>query len=327
MAKVLVLEDNPEMLATILDILTDYCDHSDTQEDLELTGFPTPEEALEWARWNNFDLMITDVRMAGFADGIGTLTEIKKIRPKIYSIVITGFTDDTAPARAMKTGAEYFLYKPVQYQKLLNTVEQVLQTQREHTTYQSVLKGIFKSSARFLQSLTGKQVEQELTLDDARLNCYKAFYTGLQSKNVTIGAALNLWDILLRLELTYDSMAKIFGPEAEQQKAYYERLQRMAEEFATSRDVGRLGPRRPPQISKPYFPNFYHQVQEAAVSLPAIIGAPLFWHYHASRGQLPTGKAAIVFKQLFQTDPHASKKTQVKEMKFSELLKILEATA
>ena len=94
MAKVLVLEDNPEMLATVLDILTDYCDHSDTQEDLELTGFPTPEEALEWARWNNFDLMITDVRMAGFADGIGTLTEIKKIRPKIYSIVITGFTDD-----------------------------------------------------------------------------------------------------------------------------------------------------------------------------------------------------------------------------------------
>lgn len=151
MAKVLVLEDNPEMLATVLDILTDYCDHSDTQEDLELTGFPTPEEALEWARWNNFDLMITDVRMAGFADGIGTLTEIKRIRPVPGVFVITGFTDDTAPARAMKTGAEYFLYKPVQYQKLLNTVEQVLQTQREHTTYQSVLKGIFKSSARFLE--------------------------------------------------------------------------------------------------------------------------------------------------------------------------------
>lgn len=139
-------------------------------------------------------------------------------------------------------------------------------------------------------SLTGKQVEQELTLDDARLNCYKAFYTGLQSKNVTIGAALNLWDILLRLELTYDSMAKIFGPEAEQQKAYYERLQRMAEEFATSRDVGRLGPRRPTPNLKALLPNFYHQVQEAAVSLPAIIGAPLFWHYHASRTSYPPAK-------------------------------------
>ncbi len=74
---------------------------------------------------NNFDLIITDQTMPELT-GKELIEEIKKLRPEMLTILITGFSSKINEEEARQMGVSAFLMKPVDYQKLSQVIRDVL---------------------------------------------------------------------------------------------------------------------------------------------------------------------------------------------------------
>jgi len=72
------------------------------------------------------DLLITDVKMPG-KDGIQLLMEVRKQRPWLPVLVVTGFGDVPMAVRALKEGAADFIEKPLDREGFLKTVQVLLE--------------------------------------------------------------------------------------------------------------------------------------------------------------------------------------------------------
>lgn len=88
---------------------------------LKVNAVTNGEAAIEQAKDKNFDAIIVDLAMPGI-DGIETLKRIKKDRPDLEIIILTGQATVKSGIEAMKLGAEDFLEKPVDLKVLLEKI-------------------------------------------------------------------------------------------------------------------------------------------------------------------------------------------------------------
>ncbi len=73
----------------------------------------------------SFDLVITDIRMAGLS-GLDILSAIKKFQPRLPVIVVTAFGGEEVCRRSMARGADGYLEKPVHFDKLRTLVHDMV---------------------------------------------------------------------------------------------------------------------------------------------------------------------------------------------------------
>jgi YesN/AraC family two-component response regulator len=71
-------------------------------------------------------LVITDISMP-IMNGLEMLKQIKKTDPKVHAVVISAHNDTTNLIKAIETGVEHFLIKPIEPEKMLQTFQKVLQ--------------------------------------------------------------------------------------------------------------------------------------------------------------------------------------------------------
>jgi DNA-binding NtrC family response regulator len=107
---VLLVDDEPEFLETLVKRLR--------KRKLNATGAKSGEEALEVMRSEPVDVVVLDVKMPGM-DGIETLREIKKIRPLVEVIMLTGHANMEVAITGMELGAFDYLMKPMDIDELL----------------------------------------------------------------------------------------------------------------------------------------------------------------------------------------------------------------
>src|SRR5207253_2691574 len=90
-----------------------------------VAGAATGDEALRILKERHFDLLITDVIMPD-GDGIGLITELKKLNPAARILVISGggkyFLANECVAIAERMGAHAALFKPFFRTNLLEAV-------------------------------------------------------------------------------------------------------------------------------------------------------------------------------------------------------------
>jgi len=87
--RILIIDDEPDMLILLKRIITEETEH-------ELVTESNPVKALDILKGSCFDLLITDLRMPGL-DGITILDEVKRIRPRTFVLVMTAYaTIETA---------------------------------------------------------------------------------------------------------------------------------------------------------------------------------------------------------------------------------------
>lgn len=84
------------------------------------------KEAMEKLKQQDFDLIISDVRMPGI-DGIEGIAGIREYlkkqgRPPIPEILITGYADVETYKRATQLNVADYIYKPFDTQDLLDVV-------------------------------------------------------------------------------------------------------------------------------------------------------------------------------------------------------------
>ena len=78
-------------------------------------------EALDWLGRDDFDVVVMDVSMPGL-DGLECMAEMKKVRPEIEVIILTGHASINAGLLGMKKGAFDYCLKPVDFDELFEKI-------------------------------------------------------------------------------------------------------------------------------------------------------------------------------------------------------------
>ncbi len=113
--KLLVVDDEPDFLETLVKRMT--------ARKIEVTGVESGYKALEFLDGQDVDVIILDIKMPGM-DGIETLREIKKKKPLVEVILLTGHASVESGIQGMQLGAFDYVMKPVPLDELLEKVRQ-----------------------------------------------------------------------------------------------------------------------------------------------------------------------------------------------------------
>lgn len=92
---------------------------------LEVTCFTNAADCLKALDTADCDLLITDVNMPDM-DGVELLERVKRIRPGLPVLIITGYGNIPLAVRAVKAGAFDFVEKPLERVAFLRSVESAL---------------------------------------------------------------------------------------------------------------------------------------------------------------------------------------------------------
>ena len=119
MSKILIIEDEPAIRRVLTKILSEENDTYivDEAED-GLKG-------LEKVKNEDYDLVLCDIKMPKM-DGEELLEAVKKIKPEIPIVMISGHGDMETAINTMRLGAFDYISKPPDLNRLLNTVRNAL---------------------------------------------------------------------------------------------------------------------------------------------------------------------------------------------------------
>lgn len=113
--KILVVDDEDDFRETIVKRLQ--------KRKMKAWGAESGEKALELIEAQPFDVVVLDVKMPGL-DGIDTLREIKKRKPLIEVILLTGHASMESGIEGMKLGAYDYVMKPANLEELIEKMRQ-----------------------------------------------------------------------------------------------------------------------------------------------------------------------------------------------------------
>ena len=114
MAKIVFVDDEPEMLNTVSSVFTELGHEVYTAED--------GKEGLRLILEHEPGLSFVDVRLGGLK-GMEVLRQIKAKKPALKIIIFTGFNETQIDEDAVKYGAVMCLHKPVGLQDLIGIIE------------------------------------------------------------------------------------------------------------------------------------------------------------------------------------------------------------
>jgi signal transduction histidine kinase len=117
-SKVLVVDDEQSVATTIKAILQ--------LDGNEVTAVTSGKEALALLRDNEYDVVLTDLRLDDL-DGIEILRETQKLWPDTVSIMLTGYASLESAVSALRGGAYDYLIKPSDVDELRATIGRALE--------------------------------------------------------------------------------------------------------------------------------------------------------------------------------------------------------
>jgi len=119
MAKILVIEDEASIRRVLVKIL------SEENKNYQLEEAEDGLIGIEKIKDEEYDLVLCDIKMPKM-DGIEVLEAIKKIKPEVPVVMISGHGDLDTAVNTMKMGAFDYISKPPDLNRLLNTVRNAL---------------------------------------------------------------------------------------------------------------------------------------------------------------------------------------------------------
>ncbi|MCP5046123.1 MAG: sigma-54-dependent Fis family transcriptional regulator [bacterium] len=154
---VLLVDDDTKVLFLLSDALG--------EQGFNVTTTTLPSEAMEILKKEPIDLVVLDLVMPGI-DGIETLQALKKRKPHVPVIMLSGYGTIEKAVKCIKLGAHDFLVKPVSSDKigitLKNAISQLELEQEKNLLLQTVREeyrmigesGAIKEVARMIDKMT-----------------------------------------------------------------------------------------------------------------------------------------------------------------------------
>lgn len=174
--KILVAEDEEDILQICIRLLE--------SQDYQVTAVKDGRLALEAARRERFDLLLTDLKMPRL-DGLETARRIKELYPEIVCVVMTGFGTMETAIRALQLGVDEFLVKPFTPNMLTTAVAKAMEKvrlRRENIRLRALIP-LFELSKTFMSTVaTGQLLRRVLEIAQQETRADKAALI-LLSKN------------------------------------------------------------------------------------------------------------------------------------------------
>jgi DNA-binding NtrC family response regulator len=115
-AKILIVDDDPAMVDTLADILSD--------EGFRIGKAGDGYTAVEMIKENGIDMVLMDIRMPGM-DGVETFRQLKEIKPDIKVIMMTAYAMDDMIEEVRRLKAYVCLNKPLDMDNLISLVTEI----------------------------------------------------------------------------------------------------------------------------------------------------------------------------------------------------------
>jgi two-component system, NtrC family, nitrogen regulation response regulator NtrX len=119
MSKILIIEDEASIRRVLTKIL------SEESETYQVEEAEDGIQGLEKIKNSDYDLVLCDIKMPKM-DGEELLEAVKKIKPEIPIVMISGHGDMETAINTMRLGAFDYISKPPDLNRLLNTVRNAL---------------------------------------------------------------------------------------------------------------------------------------------------------------------------------------------------------
>ncbi|MEA2627440.1 MAG: hypothetical protein QOD06_3485 [Candidatus Binatota bacterium] len=145
MARILIVEDEPNMVRTLAKILE--------RRGFGVASASDGREALSVLESQSIDLVLTDLKMPGMG-GMEMLTKMRARGLERPTLVLTGYGTVQSAVEAMKLGAADYLIKPCNPDELLLLVERQLESRRLRLENQRLREEVRRS--RGLGELVGQ---------------------------------------------------------------------------------------------------------------------------------------------------------------------------
>ena len=119
MPKILVIEDEAAIRRVLVKIL------SEENDSYQVDEAEDGVQGTEKIKNEDYDLVLCDIKMPKM-DGVEVLEAVKKIKPEIPMVMISGHGDLETAVNTMRLGAFDYISKPPDLNRLLNTVRNAL---------------------------------------------------------------------------------------------------------------------------------------------------------------------------------------------------------
>ena len=137
--RILVVDDDPSLLETLVDVLGEI--------GYEVDGVSGPEDAIRRCEESGYDIIILDIRMPGM-NGVELSKRISELRSDARIIMMSAYGMDERIAEAMRRGALAFLQKPFDIKEvteLIDTVEKrTILIVDDDTVFSQTMKDLFE---------------------------------------------------------------------------------------------------------------------------------------------------------------------------------------
>ncbi|MEZ4838772.1 sigma-54-dependent transcriptional regulator [Flavobacterium sp.] len=153
MPKILIIEDEAAIRRVLSKILSEESDTYQVEEAEDgLSG-------IEKIKNEDYDLVLCDIKMPKM-DGVEVLEAVKKIKPEIPMVMISGHGDLETAVNTMRLGAFDYISKPPDLNRLLNTVRNALDRKQLVVENKILKKKISKNYEMIGQSEPINQIKE-----------------------------------------------------------------------------------------------------------------------------------------------------------------------
>lgn len=165
MSKILVIEDEAAIRRVLVKILSEENNAYQVEEAEDgLIG-------IEKIRKEDYDLVLCDIKMPKM-DGVEVLEAIKKLKPEIPVVMISGHGDLDTAVNTMRLGAFDYISKPPDLNRLLNTVRIALDRKELVVENKMLKKKVSKNYEMIGESKAISQIKdmiEKVAATDARV--------------------------------------------------------------------------------------------------------------------------------------------------------------
>ena len=125
-ARILIVDDDENIRKVLQAILEDEGYKVETAE--------TAKKGIERSEKAFYNLALIDVRLPDM-EGIELLSKLRGTKPKMRKIIVTGYPTLQNAVSAVNKGADAYVVKPFDVEKILQTIREQLKKQEEEKSF------------------------------------------------------------------------------------------------------------------------------------------------------------------------------------------------